>query len=132
MTTDPNHASAPATATWPVAQFVRHLVAAQIDNPDHIYLISPGTQSHELLLAAAAEVYGLTAADIRSRIKARRAEVESHHPMVAAVVRVRDEAARYERALDVIAYGSPAEPRDVARRALGALADEPATTARTT
>ena len=100
-------------------KLVRHLLSAQVDNPDHIYLISPLTQSHELLLAAAEELLGIPAADIQAKIKEQRAKIESYRPLVAHVVRWREEAERYQRALSEIAYDHPAEPRTVARRALG-------------
>lgn len=103
-------------------KLVRHLVRAQTDNPDHIYLISPLTETHELLLAAAEELFGKPAADIKAQIDRQRAEIESYRPLVPEAVRQRDKAERYERALNEIAYDHPSSERDVARRALG---DEP-------
>ena len=101
------------------SQLVRHLISAQIDNPDHIYLISPGTQSYALLLRAAEELDGKPAADIEAQIEERRAAIEEYRPLVAEVERLREELARYERALNEIAHEHPAEPGEVARRALG-------------
>lgn len=101
---------------------VKHLISAQIDNPDHIYLISPHTQSHELLIAAAAELFGKPASEIQETIRVERTKIESYRPLVSEVERQRDKAERYERALGEIAYEYPSSERDVARRALG---DEP-------
>ena len=88
----------------------------------HIHLISPLTQSYELLMAAAEELTGRPRADIERDVKATRSRIEGYRPLVAEVVRQRDKANRYERALNEIAYEHPAEPERVARRALG---DEP-------
>lgn len=101
---------------------VKHLISAQIDNADHIHLISPLTQSYELLLDAASELFGRPRGEIEATIKAERAKIESYRPLVAEVKRQRDKAERYERALGEIAYEHPTSERDVARRALG---DEP-------
>lgn len=98
---------------------VRHLIRCQTDNPDHIYLISPLTETHELLLAAAEELFGQPAAEIEAQIDKQRADIESYRPLVAEVERQRDKAERYERALNEIAYDHPASERDVARKALG-------------
>lgn len=98
---------------------VKHLISAQIDNPDHIYLISPLTQSHELLLAAAEELFCQPMIEIKAQIDKQRAEIEKYRPLVAEVNRQRDKAERYERALDKIAYDHPASAIGVARAALG-------------
>lgn len=98
---------------------VRHLIRAQTDNPDHIHLISKFTETHELLLAAAAELFGKPAADIEAQIDNQRAEIKSYRPLVAEVTRQRDKAERYERALNEIAYEHPADPARVARLAIG-------------
>lgn len=100
-------------------KLVQHLVQCQTDNPDHIYLISPLTETHRLLLAAAEELFGKPAADIEAQIDKQRAEIESYRPLVPEVVRQRGKAERYERALNEIAYDHPASERDVARCALG-------------
>ena len=98
---------------------VKHLIAAQIDNPDHIHLIAPLTQSYELLLDAAAEIYEQPRPEIEKRIRRERAEIERYRPLTAEVTRQRDKAERYERALHEIAYEAPAFAQVVARRALG-------------
>lgn len=98
---------------------VRHLIRAQVDEPDHIHLISPLTQSYALLLAAAEELFGQPRADIEKQIKSQRSEVLSYRPLIAQVVRWRDEAERYERALNHIAYECPDNPTGTARAALG-------------
>lgn len=98
---------------------IKHLITAQIDNPDHIHLIAPLTQSYDLLLDAAADLFVQPRADIERQIKEQRAKIESYRPLVPEVCRQRDKAERYERALNEIAYDHPASERDVARRALG-------------
>jgi hypothetical protein len=100
-------------------KLVRHLIQAQIDNPDHIHLICPLTETHSLLLLAAEELFGKPAADIEAQIDKQRAEIESYRTLVAGEVRQRDKAEKYERALNEIAYDHPASGRDVARKALG-------------
>jgi hypothetical protein len=101
---------------------IRHLISSQVDNPDHIHLISPLTQSYELLMAAAVELTSRPRADIERDVKATRSRIESYRPLVAEVVRQRDKANRFERALNEIAYEHPVEPERIARQAIG---DEP-------
>jgi hypothetical protein len=98
---------------------VKHLISAQIDNPDHIHLIAPLTQSYDLLLGAASELFGQPADEIERQFEEQRAKIESYRPLVAEVDKQRDKAERYERALNEIAYDHPESARDVARRALG-------------
>lgn len=101
---------------------VRHLIRAQTDNPEHIHLISRLTETHSLLLLAAEELFGKSAASILSQIDKQRAEIESYRPLIAEVVRQRDKASRYEQALNEIAYDHPTDPARIARLAIG---DEP-------
>lgn len=100
-------------------QLVRHLISCQIDNPDHIQLIAPLTQSYGLLLAAAEELFGQPCDEIEARFEAERAKIKSYRPLVAEVNRQRDKAVKYERALSEIAYEHPASPVAVALVALG-------------
>lgn len=100
-------------------ELVRHLVASQVDNPDHIHMISPLTQSYELLFQAAESMFGRPRADIERSVRDQREAIKKYRPLVAEVVRQRDDAARYRRALNEIAYDHPSDPERVARRALG-------------
>lgn len=99
---------------------VRHLLRCQVDNPDHIALIDPLTETHSLLMSAAEDVFGESAASLIDRIEAERAKIESYRPLVAEVDRQRDKADRYERALSTIAYDHPIDPTEAARAALEA------------
>lgn len=97
---------------------VRHLIKCQVDNADHIYLISPLTETHALLLAAAEEVYGGPIDAVVSQIEASRADIERYRPLESQVERWRSKAERYERVLSTIAYGHPDDPTEIARAAI--------------